>query len=85
MRKLMHWLSRVAMAAPAVPRFRPGRTMPKGRVISRRMKMGSRTIFRIPPMVMPAMERVACPSARRTLLSTKEAAMMGAPKRMYCA
>ena len=42
--KLMHWLSAVARAAPEIPRFRP------------KIRIGSRIIFRIPPVVIPIME-----------------------------
>ena len=45
--------SAVAIAAPAVPNPRV------------KMKTGSRTIFRSPPVVMPTMPSMAFPSARR--------------------
>ncbi|OPZ58759.1 MAG: hypothetical protein BWY88_00942 [Synergistetes bacterium ADurb.Bin520] len=64
--KLTHWLSAVAMAAPAMPRRKV------------KMKRGSRKMLRIPPAVMPIMANWALPSARRMLFRRKDAAMMGA-------
>ena len=42
--KLMHWLIAVASAAPEIPRSRP------------KIKIGSKIIFKIPPVVIPIME-----------------------------
>ena len=70
MQKLMHWLSRVAMAAPEMPMSKT------------KMKRGSRAMLSTPPVAIPTIERTAFPSERRSLFITKEAHMMGAPKRM---
>ena len=70
MRKLTHWLVRVATAAPAIPIF------------STKMKMGSRIMFRMPPAVRPIMDRAARPWERSRLFSTKELHITGAPSRM---
>ena len=43
------------------------------------MNSGSSPTFRSPPTHMPYIESVASPSARRTLLSTNDAHMTGAP------
>ena len=43
MQKLMHWLKTVAMAAPAMPISKP------------KIKIGSRIMFKIPPVVIPNM------------------------------
>ncbi len=40
----MHWLIAVASAAPEIPRSRP------------KIKIGSKIIFKIPPVVIPIME-----------------------------
>ena len=43
MQKLTHWLMTVAAAAPEIPMRRP------------KMNTGSRIMFKIPPVVIPAM------------------------------
>jgi len=43
MQKLTHWLMTVAAAAPEMPMRRP------------KMNTGSRIMFKIPPVVIPAM------------------------------
>ena len=50
--KLTHWLIKVAMAAPEMPR------------LSLKIKMGSSAILRIPPKPSPMVERTALPSER---------------------
>ena len=63
--KLTVWEMPVAMAAPAVPRFRP------------KIRMGSRIMFRMPPVVMPTMPYMASPWKRSRLFITKEDIMKG--------
>ena len=70
MLKLTHWLRAVAIAAPAMP------------MSNVKMNSGSSSRLRMPPDVSPTMASRAFPSARRMLLSRKDAAMTGAANRM---
>ena len=72
MMKLTVWLSAVAIAAPAVPNPSP------------KIKMGSRIIFRIPPVPIPSMPSTDFPSHLKILFITKEAHIIGAASNMYC-
>ena len=68
--KLTVWLAIVAIAAPPVPILKP------------LIRIGSRIILRIPPVVIPTIERKASPSLRRVVLRTKVAQLRGAAIRM---
>ena len=67
---LTHWLNRVAMAAPEMPRSSP------------KMKMGSRKILSTPPIPSPITERLALPCQRSRLFSVKARHITGAPHRI---
>ena len=65
--------SAVAREAPATPMFRPV------------IKIGSRMQFKMPPTLMPIMERKALPSERRHWFITKLADIKGAANNTYVA
>ena len=69
MEKLTSLEMAVAREAPATPMFSP------------KIKIGSRTQFKIPPKPMPTMLNVALPSLRRHWFITKLVAMNGAAYR----
>ena len=60
MQKLTTCESAVASAAPAVP------------ISNAKMRMGSSTMLRIPPAVMPTMPYIVSPSKRSRLFITNE-------------
>ena len=66
-KKLIVWITKVAIAAPLIPSFNTN------------INIGSRMIFRMPPILREIIEKKAFPSARKILFSTKEAAIKGAP------
>lgn len=68
--KLIIWDNAVASAAPEVPSPRP------------KIKMGSRKIFKIPPVVIPIMENNAFPWKRSRLFMIKEHTIKGAAMKM---
>lgn len=70
MQKLINWDRPVAMAAPEVPRPRP------------KIKMGSRAMLRMPPVVIPTMAKAARPWSRSRLFMIKEHIMKGVARKM---
>ena len=64
--KLINWESPVARAAPAVPMSSP------------KIKIGSKTMFNTPPVVIPTMANNAFPWKRSRLFIIKEHIINGA-------